>query len=196
MKHFDDFFFLRAPEGDSGSQGANDDSGDASEGDPGGEGDKGQTFSEDYVKKLREEAAKHRKEKQQLKEYKDKYEKVSQLFDGKDDPEKQLEETNKKLQDYEQKIASLRLTHTIQSEAGRLEADPDLTMAYLQSNGDLDGVEPDDSVTISEKIKAAMKAKPSLKVGKVTTTDTGGGNKSGRQSMNEWLAQRLSGPKQ
>ena len=162
MDFFDNISgFYFAPADDSGS-----DTADTTETTPrdGADEKEPQTFTEDYVKQLRSEAAKHRKEKQELKQFKDKYDKISKLFDGDDDPEEQLNATKQKLQEYESELTGLKLRSTVQSEAAKQEADPDLTQAYLQSTGALNEVDPSDSQAISAKIKEAEQVNQSLEV--------------------------------
>jgi len=138
-----------------------------------------QTFDAAYVEKLRKEAAKHRKEKQSYKEIADKYNKLKSALSGEDDADPQ--DTIQRLQ---QENQTLKLRSSFSEVANRLEADTDLTFAYLKDKGKLDGIEPDE---LEDVISQALKDKPSLKNGKAVATGDTKKETEGKTDLNSWI---------
>ena len=138
-----------------------------------------QTFDAAYVEKLRKEAAKHRKDKQQYKEIADKYEKLKSALSGEDDADPQ-----KTIETLKNENQTLKLRSKFSEVANRLEADTDLTFAYLKDKGKLDDVDPDE---LEDVILQALKDKPSLKNGKAVATGDTKKDKEDKTDLNSWI---------
>lgn len=187
-------------EGDGGNDGGNANDGAGQE--PGTEGADNsnqppKTYDEEYVKKLRSEAAKYRTKAKELedqsnKQQQDLMKKIFDLFGLQPDPdknfEKQLEDAKQKAQEAERK-ANDRLIRAevkfLSAELGIIDADA----AYALMAKENIKVNDDGTVEgVKEALEALVKAKPYLKgeqkrnVG--TGTNPGGGNQP--MSDEEW----------
>lgn len=137
------------------------------------------TFDEDYVKGLRAEAAKYRKEKKEEAKKADKLDaqlKAIQKALGLEDEEPDATKLEKELGDLKNKLKEERLHNRFMRAAIKAEADPELTYAYLKYRGDLDDLDVDDDSFGKELkvvIKEALEANPKLKAGKESPRKSG-----------------------
>ncbi len=174
-------------DGADDATGTGDDTGDGGAGDTGdnqdadsGNQDTGdsKTFDEKYVKELRDEAAKYRKERKQYADDKQKLEnqiksiqKALGLDDGEPD-EKALEE---KLNAKETELRSLKVENAFSKVARKAGADEDLTLAVLHRKGKLNDLDPDDNLegSLEDLVKQELESNPKLKAGEVEKPNTG-----------------------
>lgn len=156
------------------------------------------TFDEDYVKQLREEAAKHRKAKKAESERAQKLEmqvKAIQKALGLEDDEPDSVKLQEQLESLKQQLKEEKLRNKFTSAATKLGADPELTYAYLKHVGDLDDLDVEDAKfndALEEVIESAIDAHPKLKAEKAAPKKTGddqssGKDKKGGFSMNDLI---------
>lgn len=147
-------------------------------------------FDVEYVKSLRAEAAKYRKEKKEesekVKALKQAIQKALGLEDDDQDPvklEKQLNALKAELR--EEKLRN-KFTHA----AIKAEADPELTYAYLKYKGELDDLDVEDGSfgkMLEAIIQSAIDSNPRLKSEKEPPKKTGddtGADKDKRGGVN------------
>ena len=130
----------------------------------------GKTFDAAYVKGLREEAAKYRKEKKEFSEKADKLDaqlKAIQKALGLADEEPDAEKLSQELKKKDRALRDLKIEISLSKVSQKLDADADLTHAVLLRNGVFDDIEFENDkelVTILEKhVKEALAANPKLK---------------------------------
>jgi len=134
--------------------------------------DNKKSFDESYVKNLRAEAAKYRREKREEAKKVDKLDaqlKAIQKALGLEDQEPDAEQLEKELGGLKAQLKEERLHNRFMQAAITAEADPELTYAYLKYRGDLDDLDVDDdnfSKDLKGIIEGAMESNPKLKVGK------------------------------
>ena len=92
---------------------------------------------------------------------------------------KEVEEEVGKLKD---QVSQTRREADLTKEALKIGADPDLTLAYLKSNG---GFESDEDV--SKLIEKAIEDKPNLKNGKAVATGDTKKDKEDKTDLNSWI---------
>lgn len=140
------------------------------------------TYEEKYVKELREEAAKHRTERNAAKEQAEKMQnqmKAIQKALGLEGEEPDAEKLQKDLQSKDSELRNLKIEIAFNKAAKKAGADEDLTYAVLHRRGALDALELDGtlSTALEELIEQELKNNPKLKAetgGTGNTGDTGG----------------------
>lgn len=154
-----------------------------------------QKFDEDYVKKLRTEAAKHRTEKKKAEDQLSKVLKALGVGDEAD-PDKLKDQISQK----DKRIRSLAIENAFGKVASKLGADPELTMAVLHRKGALDALDVDGegfTAALEAEVKAALEANPKLKATDPAKTGDSGSDKNpdgSKVSMND-LIRRAAGLK-
>ena len=130
----------------------------------------GKTFDAAYVKGLREEAAKYRKERKEFSEKAEKLDaqlKAIQKALGLADEEPDAEKLSQELKKKDRALRDLKIEISLSKVSQKLDADADLTHAVLLRNGVFDDIEFENDkelVTILEKhVKEALAANPKLK---------------------------------
>ena len=149
-----------------------------------GTGDDGKTFDATYVKQLRDEAAKHRNEKNQTTEERDKLKTtIDQLrkaldpdSDDGEDPakvaERATQERDQKVQELREKTVELAV-HRKASKAG---ADADALLdsrAFLRAAADLDPAGKDFDGELDSAIKSAVENNSKLRAGQAPSRSGG-----------------------
>ena len=153
----------------------------------------GKTFDEEYVKRLRQENAKHRTKNKELEGKLDTVLKALGIKDGEADPDQLAQQ----LQQKDEEIRRLKVESAFSSVARELGADVDLTLAVLHRKGVLNELDPNDDKfhdDLKKAIKEEVDRNPKLlanvpkKTG-ATPPDNQGGN--GKMDMNTLIRRTL-----
>lgn len=152
------------------------------------------TFDAEYVQKLRKEAAKYRAGKKKAEEQLSKVLKALGVGDEADP-----EDLKKQISEKDKRIRTLAIENTFSRIAGKLGADPDLTLAVLHRKGTLDALDVDDSSfaeTLEAEVKKLLEANPKLKATDTQKSGDGGTDKTPdpKLSIND-LIRRAAGRK-
>jgi ribosomal protein L29 len=144
------------------------------------------------ISRLRKEAAKSRTEKQSEKSQVDSLKKAIAQALGMEKDDVNPEQLAKDLAATRQQLRRERVGNAFMQVASKLDADAELTMAYMAHKGMLDDLDPDSEDfrdDLESKVKAAVKGNDKLKItplpGK-SGTEHAGGSKSA-PDMNAWL---------
>lgn len=156
------------------------------------------TFDEDYVKSLRSEAAKHRKD---LRATQAAFEELQTKYKSKEDAEKsELERMTedkvrleKELAEKDRMMAETAIHSTVIASASRMNIiDPEAAYRLL----DLDSVDPSDPRSVSDALSSLVKSKTYLlKSSTPPTPGTGGPPVSGKKSTDDQWLDMLKGAK-
>jgi hypothetical protein len=148
----------------------------------------------DALSKARKDAAKQRTKRkeleskyEELKPVKDKFEKFQQVFGDEDDadPEKLKQQT----ESLQSQVKTERVKNQLIIQAMEQDADPDLTIAYLQNKGTLSDLDPSDAESISQAVENALEEKENLKRNSkaVTTGDSEKDKGNEKTDLNSWI---------
>jgi hypothetical protein len=156
------------------------------------------TFDEKYVKELRAENAKHRNEKKQYAEDKQKLEnqiKSIQKALGLEDDEPDADKLQSELKAKETELRGLKIENAFSKVARKVGADEELTYAVLHRKGELNDLALDSELdkSLEVLVKQALEDNPKLKAESVTPSKTGDHDtdpqKGSKLSMNDMLRQ-------
>lgn len=147
------------------------------------------------LRRAREEAAKYRKERKDAKTQMEALKNELGRALGVDSEDMTPEKLKGDLEEVKRQLRQERITNVFVKLAGALDADPDLTMAYLSHRGLLSDIDPEDedfAMLLEERVKGALKAVPKLKASVTVANRSGAefkeaGKKSNEPDMNAFL---------
>ncbi len=145
------------------------------------------------VTKANREAAKFRKERQELFVKYDKLQKQVAKSLGMEDDEVTPDELSKQLTQARADLRGEKISNALARVAGQLNADYELTLAYMQHKNLFDDLEPGEEEfesMLTERVKGVLKANPKLKNAPApgaSGSEFGKGTDSKKPDMNAWL---------
>ncbi len=146
------------------------------------------------IGRLRKEAAKHRTDKQTERSQADTLKSAIAKALGIEKDEVDPAQVAKELAEAKQDLRNERIMNAFLRVAGTLDADPELTMAYMAHKRMFDDLDPKDDGfedDLKDKVKAVLKANAKLKVvpsAHASGSDKFSGDKKNPSAdMNNWL---------